>query len=133
VVSSLALRVNIPTQSVGKANDVQVSLVMAEEVLKLRCPVCNAENTSGPACRRCKADLSLLWHLEQQRATHLIDCHFALQEDRLDDALEAIQQASSIRDGDDLSRLRACVHLLAENFDGAYSEYLIASGKSSTQ
>ena len=30
----------------------------------IRCPVCKAENSQGPTCRRCKADLSLLFRLE---------------------------------------------------------------------
>ena len=30
------------------------------------CPCCKANNDSGPACRRCKADLSLLFAFEKQ-------------------------------------------------------------------
>jgi len=33
----------------------------------MRCPVCRAENDTGPECRRCKADLSLLCALDKQR------------------------------------------------------------------
>ena len=36
--------------------------------MALRCPVCKAENAQGPNCRRCKADLSLLFALEDRRA-----------------------------------------------------------------
>ena len=32
-----------------------------------RCPVCRARVEPGPQCRRCKADLSLLVSLEDQR------------------------------------------------------------------
>lgn len=28
------------------------------------CPVCRAENTSGPGCRRCRADLTLIFDLQ---------------------------------------------------------------------
>ena len=31
------------------------------------CPACKADNAQGPACRRCKADLSPLWALEARR------------------------------------------------------------------
>ena len=31
------------------------------------CPVCRATNDQGPQCRRCKADLGLLFRLEAQR------------------------------------------------------------------
>jgi hypothetical protein len=37
----------------------------------MRCPVCKADNTTGPACRRCKADLSVLYDLEARRARAL--------------------------------------------------------------
>jgi len=33
----------------------------------MRCPVCKADNATGPACRRCKADLSPLYKLEASR------------------------------------------------------------------
>ena len=33
----------------------------------IRCPACKADNAQGPACRRCKADLSLLFALEARR------------------------------------------------------------------
>src|SRR5262249_17865113 len=36
-------------------------------VERMRCPVCKAENAQGPACRRCKADLSLLFAVEARR------------------------------------------------------------------
>ena len=34
----------------------------------MQCPVCKADNAQGPLCRRCKADLSLLFRLEARRA-----------------------------------------------------------------
>ena len=35
--------------------------------MSVTCPCCRAATESGPACRRCKADLGLLFALEQQR------------------------------------------------------------------
>lgn len=32
------------------------------------CPCCRAGNDAGPACRRCKADLSLLFEARTRRA-----------------------------------------------------------------
>jgi hypothetical protein len=29
--------------------------------MTLKCPVCGAEGNRGEACRRCKADLALVW------------------------------------------------------------------------
>ena len=37
----------------------------------MRCPVCKADNAQGLQCRRCKADLALLFQLEEQRARAL--------------------------------------------------------------
>lgn len=39
----------------------------------MRCPVCRAENDRGPNCRRCRADLSLLFALEKQRRFQAIE------------------------------------------------------------
>ena len=33
----------------------------------MNCPVCRATNDQGAQCRRCKADLGLLFRLEAQR------------------------------------------------------------------
>jgi len=33
----------------------------------MQCPVCRAHLEQGPACRRCRADLSELFQLEEQR------------------------------------------------------------------
>jgi hypothetical protein len=70
----------------------------------LRCPVCRAENTTPSQCRRCKADLSLLWRLEDQRERALMAARAAL--DRL-------------RRGSDSLRLRAVTHLLRREFVAA--------------
>ena len=39
----------------------------------LRCPVCKADNSAGRACRRCKADLSLLFALEEERSWQIAE------------------------------------------------------------
>jgi hypothetical protein len=35
--------------------------------VSVACPCCRAVNESGPACRRCKADLGLLFALDRQQ------------------------------------------------------------------
>ncbi len=50
------------------------------------CPVCKAENAAGPACRRCKADLSLLFQLEEQRERTLAAARRLLAARRMDEA-----------------------------------------------
>ena len=52
----------------------------------MRCPVCKAENAQGPACRRCKADLSLLFALEERRAWALAEARRLLAAGRVDEA-----------------------------------------------
>lgn len=84
--------------------------------MQLRCPVCKADNASGPACRRCKADLSLLIAVESQREHHVAHCAQAAREGRLDDALEHLDQAKALRDGPDLRRYRVCMSVLAGDY-----------------
>ena len=86
----------------------------------MRCPVCRAENTTGPQCRRCRADLSLLFALEDQRA-HLVSLSQAAVA-RADggEALRLAEAAQQLRDGDDVRRLLALAHLLQRDFTGAW-------------
>jgi len=94
--------------------------------MNLRCPVCRADNTSGPNCRRCKADLSRLIDVETCRARHVALAQYALTSERYDDALEALTQAEEVRAGSDLQRMKACAYLLAGNFSAALREYSLA-------
>ncbi|MBL8866284.1 MAG: hypothetical protein JNK93_12055 [Planctomycetia bacterium] len=83
------------------------------------CPCCRASNDAGPNCRRCSADLSLLFRLESDRAALLAQASGELAMGRPDTALAAIAQAESLRPGDDLARLRAVAHLLNRDFPAA--------------
>jgi hypothetical protein len=93
------------------------------ESAQLRCPVCKADNASGPACRRCKADLSMLFALEEQRAIHLSQAKGAFAEGRFDDALRHAIDADALRHGPDSRHWLAIMHLLAENFGEVWSAY----------
>lgn len=94
--------------------------------MNLRCPVCRADNTTGPNCRRCKADLSLLIDVETCRARHLALAQYALASERFDDALEELTQAEELRVGSDVQRIKACAYLLAGDFSAALREYSLA-------
>ena len=87
-----------------------------------RCPVCKADNTPSP-CRRCKADLSLLVALEQQRQAALARAKDSLATGdwafARDDALEA----DHLRRDDESLRLLGVTSLLCGDHAGACQCY----------
>jgi hypothetical protein len=86
----------------------------------LVCPVCRAANEQPPACRRCRADLTLLW---QVRAQALQELDTALEQLRGGDlvaALEAVRRAEELHRTPQTRRLRALVHLLRREFRAAW-------------
>ena len=87
------------------------------------CPCCRASNDTGPNCRRCKADLSLLFQLEANREQHLASARTAVAAGRLRDAETSLARAAEIRRGADVSRLRAAVALLGRDFAAAYARW----------
>jgi hypothetical protein len=89
----------------------------------LSCPVCRATNSQGPACRRCRADLGLLFGLEAQRDRLLANARDHLRQGQPENALAALATASALRGGDDVRLLRAVSHLLLRSFDKAWREY----------
>jgi len=94
--------------------------------MTLRCPVCRAENAGGPACRRCRADLSLLAAVEARRDHHLAAARNALADGRFDDALKELARAEELRTGSDVRRVRACAFLLAGDFPSGLAEHAAA-------
>jgi hypothetical protein len=99
--------------------------------MTLRCPVCRAENATGPACRRCRADLSLLAAVEARRDHHLAAARAAIADGRFDDGIEELSRAEELRHGPDIRRLRACALLLAGDFPSALAEH--AAGRPEPQ
>ncbi len=91
------------------------------------CPICRAENAAPPACRRCRADLSLLWQLEEARARHLREVEFALTRRRFPEAEALLNRAEAIRSDGDSARLRAILSLLQGDFPGALRHYQVAN------
>jgi hypothetical protein len=93
----------------------------------MRCPVCRAENDQGPYCRRCRADLSLLFRLEEQRRRALERARGELARGRTEAALALLNQAEALRRGDDVLRLRAVTLLVRREFARAWQTSELAS------
>jgi len=91
--------------------------------MPIPCPCCKASNDTGPACRRCKADLSLLFAVEADRAAAVEAARRLVAESRCGEALARLDRAAQLRRGADASRMRAAVLLLARDFAGALSVY----------
>ncbi len=90
----------------------------------MRCPVCKADNLQGPQCRRCKADLSLLFALEDQRWRTLAEAQRCLLRGEVGEAIQRIEAAGWLRDDEKSRRLAALAHLLAGDFALAWRGYL---------
>jgi hypothetical protein len=93
----------------------------------MRCPVCRAENSEGPLCRRCRADLSLLFTLEEQRR-QLLEAAAALARTDVNEAVRLAAAAHDLRQGDDSARLLALGRLLQRDFAGAWEAYSKRAG-----
>jgi hypothetical protein len=93
------------------------------EAPPLRCPVCRADNDRGPQCRRCRADLGLLFELEGQRRGLLGRARNEVARGRLDEALVLLEEAEALRGGGDVQRLRALAYLLRRDFANAWQCY----------
>lgn len=88
----------------------------------LTCPCCRASNDAGPACRRCKADLSLLFAVADRRGFLVSEARKLAAGGKFADALRSLEEAAALRAGDDVRRLSAAVRLL----DGQYAAALAA-------
>lgn len=89
----------------------------------MRCPVCKADNLQGPQCRRCKADLSLLFALEEQRGRMLAEARHCLRRGEWQAAAEYADTATSLRGDEDSRQLAAVAHLLGRDFAAAWQCY----------
>jgi hypothetical protein len=89
----------------------------------MRCPVCKAPLEAGPQCRRCRADLSLLFTLAQQRAHAIRAAGECLRRGKPRHALAIAAGVEALKYDADSLRLRALVHLVEGNFAEALSCY----------
>ena len=85
----------------------------------MQCPVCKADNAEGPLCRRCKADLSLLFELERRRKGALAEARRCFQEGRSNNAMQFAMRADSLRSDAESRRLVAVTSLFARHFEQA--------------
>ena len=83
----------------------------------------------GPQCRRCKADLSLLFALEERRAWTLAEARRLLAAGRPDEADALAEEADWMRGDADSRRLRALTRLMRRDFAGALALYKRAIGQ----
>ncbi len=89
----------------------------------MRCPVCRAEVSEGPQCRRCRADLSLLFRLaeQQQRALQAACVYLARGDYRRARAIA--EGADTLRRDAASRRLLAVAHLLCRDHAQAWQCY----------
>jgi hypothetical protein len=87
----------------------------------MRCPVCKADNADDvAACRRCKADLSLLVDLERRRAALIARAQQCLATGDGAAALQLAVEVERLRRDDQSRRLIALSRLLCRDFAGAW-------------
>jgi hypothetical protein len=96
----------------------------------MRCPVCRADLLQGPQCRRCKADLSPLFDLKEQRASALRTAYHCLAQGQLNRALAIAGGVDACRHDDESQRLLAIIHLLRGDFAEAMDIYRAGSKSS---
>src|SRR5689334_21327560 len=94
----------------------------------IRCPACKADNAQGPTCRRCKADLTLLFALEARRAALLEVARADASAGRWAQAYAAAGEADALRQGEDSARLVAVAALMCGDFHQAWRSYVRGKG-----
>ena len=98
--------------------------------MTIRCPVCRADNDTGPTCRRCKADLAPLAELETRRALALDQAARAAALGDGEAVLRHARAAQQLRYGPDVQRWLAEGHLLRHDFAQALAYYRMVIGNS---
>lgn len=93
----------------------------------IACPCCRATNETGPACRRCKADLSLLFDADRHRDDLVHAARSAIQSGNLTSAYNSALAAEQLRHGTDTRQLLAVIALLNRDFPAAWSWYSATS------
>jgi hypothetical protein len=89
----------------------------------MHCPVCRADVEQGPNCRRCRADLSLLFVLEEERQYVLARSAGQLQQGNWETARVLAEGAETLRNGEESRRLVAISALLGGDFARAWLLY----------
>lgn len=95
----------------------------------MRCPVCRADNDCGPTCRRCRADLALLFTLEEKRERVMAQAAACLRRGRLARAQTLAGGADALRSDPASRRMLAVCHLLRRDYPSAFREWPGASSR----
>jgi hypothetical protein len=94
--------------------------------MTIRCPVCRADNDSGPACRRCKADLTPLFELDERRGLALHEAARAAVRGDGELVLRHAREAMLLRAGSDALQWLAVASLLRRDYAAAISSWRAA-------
>lgn len=92
------------------------------------CPCCKAANTAGPACRRCKADLTLLFAVAAEHEALVAAASAELAAGDGPGAAELLDRALELRRTPEAVRLRAAAALVGRDFPAAAAWYSAACG-----
>ena len=96
------------------------SSIDAEATETVRCPTCRASQGWSNECRRCGSDLSLLRKVAFRCRWHRQQSLWAINEERLGDALSHAQQGQDLRPDVSATQLLAVCLLLNGQFEEAY-------------
>lgn len=91
--------------------------------MPLRCPVCKAENSTPPTCRRCKADLSMLFALEDDRAALLGRARQLLIAGNAGEAARLAARANGLREDEESLTMLVLASLLFGDYHEAWRAY----------
>jgi hypothetical protein len=95
----------------------------------MRCPVCRADNDTGPSCRRCRADIRILFDLEDQRRCVLDAAYLCLNRGEMHRGRALAEGVRALRDDRKSRRLGAVAALLNRDFAVAWREFHHAAGE----
>lgn len=84
----------------------------------LTCPACRAENATT-TCRRCRADLSLLFAVERRRGQWLREAARFIRHGDGYRAWDRLRKARALRPGRDLAPLECLASLMEGDFETA--------------
>ncbi|MCI0461349.1 MAG: hypothetical protein L0Z62_30745 [Gemmataceae bacterium] len=89
----------------------------------MRCPVCRADVEQGPNCRRCRADLSLLFTLQEQRSRALATAYWYASQAQWPRALAIAEGVQALQWDEEAQRLLAVGYLMQGDFARAWECY----------
>jgi hypothetical protein len=95
----------------------------------MRCPVCKAMVEQHPQCRRCRADLSLLFAVERQAQVAGEEAVRLAGQGRDVEALHLAGRAAALHSTKETQRFLAVLHLRGRDFAAAWAAYQSYAGE----